>query len=80
MKTYVIQLGFEMDFCPPLTAEQHTQLVEEYLFLPIRKLVGQELVIVEELNLIDRVVVKASDTTAKTLRQLGHHLQIKKTK
>lgn len=81
MKTYVVESGFTTDFYPPLNRDQVTSLYEQYLFRPLRARAQEsegELVIKEELNLIGRVIVEASEKSAKALRSLGFHLQVKK--
>lgn len=81
MKTYVVESGFDVDFYPPLTKEQETDLYDQHLFRPLRdraKSSNGELVIKEELNMIGRVIIEASEMVAKNLRSLGFHLQIKK--
>jgi len=82
MKTYVVESGFPTNFYPPLTKDQLADLYDQHLFRPLRekaKESGGELVITEELNLIGRVIVEASEKAAKTLRSLGFRLQIKKS-
>lgn len=81
MKTYVVELGFPTDFYPPLTNNQLVALYEQQIFIPLRarsQELGNDLIIREELNLIGRVIVEASEKAAKTLRELGFRLQIKK--
>ena len=81
MKTYVVDPGFPTNFYPPLTKDQMTDLYDQHLFLPLRTRAKEsegELVIKEEINLIGKVIIEASEKSAKTLRALGFHLQIKK--
>lgn len=83
MKTYVVQSGFETNFYPPLTKEQLSSLYEENVFTPVRvqaEKLGKELVIKEELDIVGRVIIEASEGAAKTLRQLGLKLQLKKAR
>jgi len=81
MNTYIVTSGFEVNFYPPLTKDQLGDLYEQHLFHPLRvqekSMVG-ELVIKEELAVIGKVIVQASEKSAKTLRALGFNLQIKK--
>ena len=82
MKTYIAQLEFQADFYPPLTRDQKTNLYKENLFLPLKAQAEAsegDIVIKEELNLIGRAIIEASDKSAKTLRSLGFHLQLKKS-
>lgn len=82
MKTYVIKIGFEVQFYPPLTSDQKKSLYEEYLFQPLRtraEASNKELVIKEELGIVGSAIIQASEEAARLLRQLGFHLQIKKT-
>ena len=82
MKTYIAQLEFQADFYPPLTRDQKTALYIEHLFVPLKAQAEAsegDIVIKEELNLIGRAIIEASDKSAKTLRSLGFHLQLKKS-
>jgi hypothetical protein len=83
MKTYVIENGYSVDFYPPLTRDQKVELWTKHLFEPIRvraKESNGELVVKEELTIIGRSIIEASEKAAKDLRSLGYHLQIKKTR
>jgi hypothetical protein len=83
MKTYVVQSGFETNFYPPLTKDQLSALYEENVFRPVRaqaEKLGKELVIKEELNIVGRIIIEASEDAAKILRQLGFKLQLKKAR
>ena len=82
MNTYIVTSGFEVNFYPPLIKEMLGDLYDQYLFRPLRtqeKLMEGELVVKEELALIGRAIVQASEKSAKTLRALGFNLQIKKS-
>src|SRR5271154_1832622 len=81
MKTYIAQLEFPTDFYPPLTKEQTIDLYDQHLFRPLRDHAFTsegEILIKEELHLIGRAVIEATEKSAKTLRNLGFHLQLKK--
>lgn len=81
MKTYIAQLEYQADFYPPLTIEQKITLYNEHLFVPLKAQAEAsegELVIKEELNLIGRAIIDATEKAAKNLRSLGFHLQLKK--
>ncbi len=83
MKTYVIDTGYSVDFYPPLTRNQKIELWTKHLFEPLReraKASNGELVVKEELTIIGRSIIEASEQAAKDLRSLGYHLQIKKTR
>jgi hypothetical protein len=81
MKIYIIKQDFEMTFYPALTKVELYSMYEKYLFEPLRnkaKEIGNELIIKEELPLIGKAVIEASDKVAKALRARGYHLQTKK--
>jgi hypothetical protein len=83
MKTYVVECGFAKDFTPPLTKDQLSDMYSKNFFQPIRDQaneLGKELVIKEELNLIGRAIVYASEKAAKTLRQIGFKVLVKKSR
>ena len=84
MKTYVIEFDIlPTDFYPTLNQEQTAKLYARHLFQPLKVHAQEwrsELVIKEELDLIGQAIIQASDKVAKKLRQLGFHLQVKKTK
>ncbi len=86
MKRYAIELGFETNFYPPLNREQKIELWTKYLFVPLREAVKKSegnLRIEEELTIIGKMIIEASEDVAKTLRKSGFKLtafQTKKTK
>lgn len=83
MKTYVIESGSEFYFYPPLTREEKVAIFEEFVYQPLRiraKSSNGELVIREELTIIGRAIIDATDEAAKNLRLLGFHLILKKTR
>lgn len=83
MKTYVVECSFANDFYPPLTKERLSDMYNKNFFQPIRdqaNALGKELIIKEELNLIGRVIVYASEKAAKTLRQIGFKVLVKKSR
>jgi hypothetical protein len=83
MKTYVIEPGYTVDFYPPLTRDEKVGIWTEFLFVPLRARAAEsngELVVKEELTIIGRAIIDASEEAAKSLRLLGFHLIIKKTR
>jgi len=83
MKKYVVEFGAPISFYPPLTKDQTSDLYEQYVFRPVRdqaKKLGNELFIQEELQLIGKIIIEASEGAAKTLRQLGFHLLLKRAR
>lgn len=82
MKVYVIKLECEIGFSPPLSLDQKKWVYDRYLFQPLRtraEVSEGELVIREELDIVGSAIIQASDKVAKTLRQLGFRLQVKKS-
>jgi hypothetical protein len=83
MKTYVIESSFKFMFYPPLTQDEKKGLYEEFVYHPLRDQANSsngELVIKEELPLIGRAIIDASEKAAHNLRLLGYYLTIKKIK
>jgi hypothetical protein len=86
MKRYVIELGFETNFYPPLNREQKIELWTKYLFAPLKETVKKSegnLRIEEELTIIGKMIIEASEEVAKTLRKSGFKLtafSVKKAK
>ena len=83
MKTYIAQLEYQADFYPPLTRDQKTALYQENLFVPLKAQAEAsegELIIKEELSLIGRAIISATERAAKTLRSIGFHIQLKKSR
>lgn len=83
MKTYVIESDSEFYFYPPLTGDEKKAIYEEHVFQPLRSRAASsngELVIREELKIIGRAIIDASEEAAKNLRLLGFHLILKKTR
>lgn len=77
MKRYVIELGFETNFYPPLDRTQKIELWTKYLYVPLRSVVAKSegnLRIEEELTIIGKAIIEASEDSAKTLRKSGFKL------
>lgn len=83
MKTYVVESESEFYFYPPLSADEKKAIYEEHVFQPLRSRAASssgELVVREELKIIGRAIVDASEEAARNLRLLGFHLIVKKTR
>ena len=84
MKRYLVQLGYETKIYPPLNRTQQIDLWTKYLFAPVKKFADEsngEVRIEEELTIIGKSIIEASEDAAKTLRKSGFKLtafQIKK--
>jgi len=81
MKKFVVSLSYSLDVVPPLHQQQIAQIHQQYLFRPITALSKtnkDDLQVQEELALIGRVIVQASEKGVEMLRGLGYKVQLQK--
>jgi hypothetical protein len=82
MKTYVITNEAPIaNMYPPLNRQQKSAIYEQYLFAPLRekaKLSNNQLLIKDELDLVGKAIIQASEEIVRELRLTGFRLQVKK--
>lgn len=81
MKKFVVSLSYSLDVVPPLHSQQIDQIHQQYLFRPITALSKSnkdDLKVQEELSMIGRVIVQASEKGAGMLRGLGYKVRQQK--